>query len=746
MLDKHPRRMNATSAGIPARSRSFAMDRCIPTLILLLIGPLSIASAQEPAQQDNVSESSQQNAQIERNRADSPSPRTNVIDPTLDEVVITATRRSERAFDLSYTTHTITADDIRDRSYRTTPESLRDLPGIMVQKTAHGQGAPFIRGFTSFHNLFLIDGVRLNHSAFRSGPNQYWNTVDSFSLERTEIVKGPTSVLYGSDAIGGTVNAITKSPSTYGEGINSERRLYYRYSTAERSNVGRFELDVTEDEKIGVLIGGTFKQFGDLRAGRGTGEQPNTGYDEWDADFKLEYFFTPDTRLIIAHQEVSQNNVPRTHRTAFSKSFDGTTIGSDLRRDLDQDRRLTYIQLHAENMDSFVETMRLSLSWQEHHEIRDRIRSSGVRQKQGFDVGTFGASAQFESNTPFGQLTYGAEYYHDNVNSFSTSNQIQGPIADDASYDLLGIYVQNQFAISDRLEFLVGGRLNYARADARRVSDPVTGGRTSVSDEWWSLVGNARLVWHIVPDHVNFFGGVAQGFRAPNLSDLSRFDVARTDEFETPAFGLDPENYIAFEAGIKTQYDNWSMEAAYFHTLIDDMIIRKPTGRFVQGDREVTKVNSGDGFIHGIELSTSFRFRPDWTLFGNFTWMDGEIDSFPTALPSSQREPVSRLMPLTGQIGMRWDHPKRHIWLEGLATIAGNQDNLSFADKADTSRIPPGGTPSYTVFSLRSGWRINENVDLTVAVENLGDENYRVHGSGLNEPGRSLNVGLSITF
>jgi len=703
---------------------------------------------------DDSSSRPQQEVEPEDEVADDSSPAKEIIgelseesnETTLDEVVITASRRLERPFDLSFTTNSVSSGDMAGASYRTSPEALRDIPGIMVQKTSHGQGSPYIRGFTGFHNLILVDGIRLNNSVFRPGPNQYFSTVDSFSLKRIEVVKGPTSVLYGSDAVGGTVNAITKGPFGYAEGFQLNQRVYYRFSSAERSHIYRYELSATWDEQLGLWIGGTFKDFGSLRAGGGTGNQPNTGYEGWDADFKLEYFFTPDTRLVIAHQQADQNNVPRTHKTIFSKSFKGTTTGRELKRDLDQERRLTYIQLNAENMDSFVETMRLTLSWQEQHETRDRVRRRKGRDLQGFDVGTFGASAQFETSSSFGYWTYGVEYYHDHVNSFSTRNLIQGPVADEASYDLAGIYLQDEVSVSDRLDLVLGARANFARAEAGRVRDPRLGTRTTAADEWWSAVGSARFVYHVVPDHINFFGGVSQGFRAPNLSDLTRFDSARTDEIETAAVDLDPEEFISFEAGVKTDFDNWSFQAAYFHTLIDDMIIRVPTNRVIDGEFEVTKVNGGDGFVQGVEIGTRYRFHPQWTAFGNFTWVDGEVDTFPTSSPRQDREPISRLMPVSGQLGLRWEHPTADFWVEGVATIVDRQDDLSSRDRADTSRIPPGGTPSYTVFSLRSGWQIRKNIHLDISLENITDEDYRVHGSGQNEAGRSLNIGVSLEF
>jgi hemoglobin/transferrin/lactoferrin receptor protein len=92
-----------------------------------------------------------------------------------------------------------------ERIARTLPEALEGVTGVAVQKTAHGQGSPFIRGFTGFRTVLLIDGIRLNNGVFRDGPNQYSATVDPFALGRLEVVRGPGAVLYGSDAVGGTV-------------------------------------------------------------------------------------------------------------------------------------------------------------------------------------------------------------------------------------------------------------------------------------------------------------------------------------------------------------------------------------------------------------------------------------------------------------------------------------------------------------------------------------------------------------
>ena len=89
---------------------------------------------------------------------------------------------------------------------RSMPEVLNGLPSVIVQKTALGQSSPYIRGLTGYHNLLLVEGIRLNHSAMRSGPNQYWSTVEMLRSERIEVVRGSNGIIHGADAIGGVVN------------------------------------------------------------------------------------------------------------------------------------------------------------------------------------------------------------------------------------------------------------------------------------------------------------------------------------------------------------------------------------------------------------------------------------------------------------------------------------------------------------------------------------------------------------
>ena len=675
----------------------------------------------------------------------------------LNEILVTALRAEASWFDTPNTVQSISADDIRHRKMsRTMPEALRETPGVMIQKTGHGHGSPYIRGFTSFRTLMLIDGIRLNNSVFRDGPNQYWNTVDPFTIDRLEVVKGPSSVLYGSDAIGGTVNAITRGRDGYEPGFHWDRRILYRYSTAENSQTVRGELSGNIDEKLGFLLGSTFKHFGNLDGGDDVGRQAKTGYDDFDVDLKLEYFFSPDRRLVFAYQRVDQDDAWRTHKTVYGLGWEGTTVGNELKRVLDQNRELAVLQYHASNLGGAVDAVHLSVSHHMQEESRSRTRANGRRDKQGFDVRTLGLSAVLESPSPVGRWTYGVEYYHDWVGSWRKDYnadgtprpaRIQGPIGDDAAYGLFGAFVQNDIPICDRADLILGARYTHVRAAADKVEDPATGNVISVKNHWDSLVGSARALVRLdEQEHWALFGGVSQGFRAPNLSDLTRLDSARTDEIETPSPNLDPETFIQYEIGLKADYRTVRGQASFFITDVDGMIMRTPTGNVIGGDNEVTKRNSGEGWIHGLELEGSWQCHPEWTVFGGFTYLDGEVETSPTAGTMKRMEPIDRLMPPTGYVGLRWDSSDGKFWAEAVATFAGDADDLSTRDQQDTQRIPPGGTPGYGVLTLRGGWNVSDDLQVFAALENVTNEDYRIHGSGVNEPGTNLIVGFDCRF
>jgi len=671
----------------------------------------------------------------------------------LSTMVVTPTSSDATILDVPYTVYRV--DQERIEFLRTTPQALRDIPGVMVQETGTGQGSPFIRGFTSFRTLYLIDGIRLNNSTFREGPNQYSGTIDPLSLSGIEVVKGPSSVLYGSDAIGGTINVFTKDPTITDRAIGG--RLFTRVASGANYNIQRSELG-------GAIAGNTYwhagvtrKDFGDMEAGDPSGTLPQTGYDEWDGDAKVIHALDETSRLTWAFQRVDLEDAPRTHRTVNAVPFEGSTVGSDLRRDFDQRRTLTYLRYDENPLETGAWSKQYTLSYQRHEETRQRVRSNGDYEEQGFDVGTVGLLAKASRDLDFGRFTVGAEWYRDTVDSFlnrfanqTPANDVQGPVGDDSTYDLAGAYADLAVDVTDTTTVTAGARLTYARAKSNEVLDPVTQtDQIGIEDDWTALTGSVRFEERLIEDErgtVALFGGVSEGFRAPTLSDLTRFDSARTNEFEIPAPGLDPERFIAYELGIKHQTERMSIQLAGFLTEGDNVIQRILTGNTVGGENEVTKQNVGVQRIGGVELGASYDWTEEWTTFGTFAWLDGEQDTIEVVGGPTIETVPSRLQPLTTMVGTRFS-PVDQDWYAELRWIhAEDADRLAPNDEGDTSRIPPGGTPGYDILNLFGRYDLNADTSFFVGLENITDEDYRVHGSGQNRPGRNLVFGASWAF
>lgn len=669
----------------------------------------------------------------------------------IPEVIITATRSEKTAAKVPAAVKTLDKKQMEERLVRTFPEALRETPGVAIQKTSNGQGSPYIRGFTGFRNLMLIDGIRFNNSTFRDGPNQYWNTIDQFSLNRVEVLPSQGGTLYGSDAIGGTVNAFTRGSGYLSEAEGSfftHGQLDYRHSTAEHSNVEHVESSIGQGQRWGLHLGATLSEFGDVTDGSGQ-RLRNTGYDQWAFNLRLDVALDDHWTLTAVHQQLRQNDVWRTHDTTSGVSFAGTTIGTNQIRLFDQSRSLSYVRLAGTDLNGLIDTASLTVSFQTAAENQYRVTGPGVTTYQDVDVSTLGVDLQFESSSPVGRLIYGIDYYHDWLET-DGANNFAGSVADDASYDLLGIFLQDEIEWGDRFHLFLGGRFTHVRADAGKFQarNPTTGaaaGLGSAADEYQNFSGSVRFIVDLDDqDRYQLYGGVSQAFRAPNLSDLTRDDFSQNGVFEIPSPGLSPETYLTYEIGLKAQTDTVTASLGYFYTQIHDMIIR----RVVTAGPPVTvsKANGGDGYMQGVEFSTRWQVNRNWSLFGHIAWVEGESEQFIGNTTQKRDEPLGKIAPLVGYAGVRWQTSDSRFWTELVGLTYGEAARLNASDQADTSRIPPNGTPSFLLLTLRGGCKVTDNLIVTASLDNLLNQTYRYHGSGSNEPGFGATLGATVKF
>ena len=682
----------------------------------------------------------------------------------LEPLVVTAERVATPLSDTPYAATRLDADYIRENTRRTLPDALQYTPGVLVQKTSYGQGSPIIRGFTGRQNLLLMDGVRINNSTFRGGPVQYWNTLDPLAIDHLELIKSQGSVLYGSDAVGGTLNAFGKTSSfrdaSAGQAYVAGSASYEYRNNGQGSSIGRLETETGVGGKFGILLGVSAKDFGDIRD-NALGRMVNTGYPEQDLDLRLDYAVTPDSTLTLASYYVTQDNVSRWHRTLNNPGWtDGDHYagkGTYNYDNFNQGHSLTYLRYAGKDAqaNAAIKSWSATLSFQnvqDGENLDANNNKADQVQSLSTQVHTVGFDLTLESDAGPGSFVYGCDFYHDSVNSSGWSNNSAGtsyreklPVADDSTYDMLGIFTQYTWKPAAAFEVIGGARYTYVDAKLGRFYgyNPATGTTTLVHDQsfnWDALVGSLRLLYHI-DSNWSVYGGLSQAFRAPNLNDLSGDVTSLADTKSRGSVNVQPEKFLTYELGARRVSESFTSSASIFYTDVTDAI-----SSVKDGTRSIT-TNAAQGYVYGTELEAAWRIAPQWLLSGYIAWMDARTQAPDTLGGPVINKPNTRQMPLTGSLALRWTAASNKYWVEGRILAADTEDRISAADQAaDYQRIPTGGTPGYVVASLRAGWQVNDHLDLHCGLENLTDANYRNVGSGQNEPGFNAIVGARVTW
>jgi len=638
----------------------------------------------------------------------------------LSEIVITADRYSSTRFYTPEAIDRIESSTMQQDQLRTAPEALIRMPGVFVQKTSHGGGSPFVRGMTGNQTLLLVDGIRLSNATQRYGPNQYFNTIDVFSLDRIEVLRGSGSVQYGSDAIGGTIHAMCR------DAVLTDKPSW-RTSLLARMMTQGMEQSLHGDLEYGsrkaAFRGGiTWRDFGDLVGGDTTGRQIPTGYDELDYDVRGKIMPGPKTTLTFAFQQIHQRNVPVYHKVAL-ENYAVNKMGL-------QDRKLAWLRMNHKLDKGIWKDLTLAVSWQHTEEERDmRKNGSDILRYENDRVRSAGFSAEaFTARGDFWSANSGLEVYTDRVKSMRTDADLsngtsaakRGLYPDGSEMSSLAAFSIHRFSFP-RWNISAGARWNTYIIN---VSDRSTG-TTMLTPS--ALVGNLSCLRKISPAS-NVFASLNTGFRAPNIDDLGTLGIVDF-RYEQPNFELKPEHSIQVQLGYKYQGRKFSGEAYLYHNELYDLIVRNRAGSdSIEGYPVYRKENAERARIQGVEASWSLVPARSWLLSGSITYTHG--------LNITNDEPVRRIPPVFGMLALEYRHKKGRIGAECLA--AGKQTRLAQGDK-DDNRIPEGGTPGWTVLNILGSYQFGSfTVDL--CLNNILNRDYRYHGSGVNGIGRSAMV------
>lgn len=671
--------------------------------------------------------------------------------PPVYESVVVGTRHPEDPFRSDRAVATVGSGELAERAPRTAPEALAESPGVFVQQTNHGGGSPILRGMVGPQNLILVDGVRLNNSVYRTGPVQYLNLVDALSLERVEVLRGPGSVLYGSDAMGGVIRLFpVGSLWTDADGTALSATLTGIAGSADDQRTGHARLGLAH-RGLRALVGATLRSFGDLEAGPGVGRQVHTGYTQASASARLAYRVEDGAlagwTVTTAWLWTRLSDVGRT-----DKLFDARSLQL-----YDNDDHLLYLRLAAPlpSIDSDAE---LTLSYQGFFERKDTIAMQDdlvtevSTTRDDTLVDTLGLDLQWTTRLLENRLRLlgGGTWYRDWVDAERRYRAGAAPLElrpdpgfpAGSTYDNYGVWLmlEGEPWVGDgghELRLAAGYRLHgmAGRAPARDGLPEV-----DESDLGHVAFGSVRYVW---ADRLTAAATFSQGFRAPNLAEAVLLgDTGKY--FHIPNPDLGPERSDTIELLVRGRLWRLTLGAAGYVSLLHDLLRREETtfrGATEVGGKPVAwDVNGGEGTLWGVETELALELPAGFSLAGNLAWAWGEEE-----LPAGGTMPLTRIPPLFGRVAARWASPwagPLRGFVELYVLAAGTQDRLSTEDEKD-ARIPDGGTPGWTTLNFRAGLEAADDLRLTLDGRNLLDETYKYHGSGVYGPGAS--VVLSVT-
>lgn len=645
----------------------------------------------------------------------------------LEQVQVTATRRPESGFDVSSGVTVVGPDEIAARAPQTIADYLRGQPGAFVQSTTPGQAIPIVRGLKGSEVLHMVDGFRLNTAFFRNSPNQYFALVDAQNVERVEVVRGPSSTLYGSDAMGGVVQVITPEQRFDGSDWRARGHFRTQFASGDLSRLARVD-GAAGRQDFSISGGVTWQDVGERRPGDGP-RLPHTQFRAWAADTKLLWNPAPEHELMFNAQYLKQPKTPRFDELVAG--FHQDAANSDEFYFEPNDRLLAHARYRWNAMNAAFDTAELHLGYQEiNDDRRSRGAGSSNRDLEKNRDRLRGFTGNFTKQIGAHALAYGFEAYWDTVDSRRTRVNINsGAVSTRAprfpngsTMDSFALYLDDSIELAPRWQLDLGAR--YSRFEIELPANDGIGAKLDPDD----VTGNAGLTFKAT-DTLHLVTNLGRGFRAPNIFDLGVFGDRPGGRFAIPNADLKPETVVTWDVGVKLDQPGFQAEAFLWRSNYKDKITSVDIGEDEEGRILVQNRNVTELKLWGAEIGARWTVNEAIAAYGVLNLTRGQEEY------AGDRYDADRIPPLNGRLGAEWRFAPE--WnLDVWALYATRQDRLSPRD-LDDPRVNPHGTAGWNTWNVRVGWDFAPDATLALRLENLADRRYREHGSGLDEVGRN---------
>lgn len=706
----------------------------------------------------------------------------------LDEVVMSVSKWEQQKKDIPNKIATINARDIAFTAPQTSADLLQNSGKVYVQKSQLGGGSPIIRGFSTNRLVLSVDGVRMNNAIFRGGNLQNIISIDPFTVKNTEIIFGPGSVIYGSDAIGGVMNFYTQTPDfTENDSLKVYGDANYRFSSANLENTVHAKVGLGK-KKWASLTSFTFNSFQDLIMGShgpdsylrnsfvrtvdGTDElvanenprkQISTGYDQ--VNFMQKIRFRPnskwDVRSGIFYSETTDYS---RYDRLIRPSNDNAGLRSAEWFYGPQKWFMGNVQINKKGNGKVYDGLKLTTAYQRFEESRNNrdfqdVTLNSTKEK----VDAFNVNIDFENKKRGDfRLYYGGEYIFNRVHSEGTNRDIVSNLIADAptrypdgsSWQSLAGYANSEYRAKPNFTLMSGLRYSHVWIDAlfdqTFYSFPFDDANLSTG----ALTGSLGFSWFPKSDLQVTFNG-STGFRAPNIDDIGKIFDSEPGSIVVPNPNLEPEYAYNVELGVQKNFgDKLVLKGATYYTYLVDALVRRDfsfdgnSELIYQGELSNVQAiqNAAKAYVYGFEFGMDAFLSDNWSIASNLTITEGieeEADGTDT--------PARHAAPTFGDFHVIWKNQRLRasVFLNfngerAFEDLAVSEISKDFIYATDSNGNP--FSPSWYTLNFRSQYKLGTNLVTSINLENITNQRYRTYSSGIVAPGTNLIIGVAYSF
>ncbi|HEV7782344.1 MAG TPA: TonB-dependent receptor [Chitinophagaceae bacterium] len=702
---------------------------------------------------------------------------------TLTEVVLSANKWEQKLNEVPNKVVKVNKTDILRNNPQTSADLLNQTGTVFIQKSQLGGGSPMIRGFATNRVLLVIDGIRMNNAIYRSGNLQNVISIDALSVETAEVIFGPGSLVYGSDAIGGVMDFHTLEPRfATGKKMLVKGNVSGRYSTANKEKTGHIDLNLGW-KKWSLLSSFSYSDFDDLKMGKNGGQdsylrpeyverinnkdsivknsdpyiQRFSGYDQLNFLQKIRFKPNDHWDLQYSFTYAGTGDAPRYDRLIQYRT--GALRYSEWYYD-DMLWRMHNLTILHSKKTKLHDQFRFTAGYQSYEEARvDRTRATNNRNKQVEQVGAISFNLDATKGIGKGELFYGVEYVHNKVASFGERTNIANGVVtpmvsrypDGSTWSTAGIYGSYKINFGSKVTLTTGLRYSHntldATFDTTFIKFPYK--KAELSDG--ALTGNAGLVFR-PSEGWQLNGNISTGYRMPNVDDIGKTFESVPGNITVPNPELTPEYAWNFEAGFAKHIVNkFHFELTGFHTILNNAIVRRPATFNGQDSiifngvksRVEALQNVSKATVSGLQVSAEYYFTRTLSIQSHANFISGkETDDV-----KDEQVPLRHAAPFYGSTLLRYR--LRKLFVQASAEYNSKIENADLAPseqaKTDIYAKDANGkpySPGWYTLNLKASYQVVKNLMISAGWENMTNQRYRPYSSGIVAGGSNFIISL----